>query len=50
MLISQTGDALVVPALNRDGDILSDIVLQLFGSIAGVESQLVAFGDEFRGR
>ena len=27
---------LVIPALNRDGDILSDLVLPLFGSIAGL--------------
>ena len=37
---------MVIPALNRDGDILSDLVLPLFGSIAGSESLLVAFGDE----
>src|SRR5207248_8649938 len=35
------------PALNRDGDILSDLVLPLFGSIAGSESLLVAFGDDY---
>jgi isocitrate dehydrogenase (NAD+) len=35
----------VIPALNRDGDILSDLVLPLFGSIAGSESLLVAFDD-----
>ena len=29
---------LVVPALNRDGDCLSDLVLPMFGSIAGAES------------
>jgi isocitrate/isopropylmalate dehydrogenase len=46
-LISHTGDALVVPALNRDGDCLSDLVLQLFGSIAGAESLLLAFDDDF---
>jgi isocitrate dehydrogenase (NAD+) len=46
LLLSTSGDALVIPALNRDGDILSDLVLPLFGSIAGSESLLVAFGDE----
>src|SRR5579864_2411565 len=45
-LISSTGDPLVIPALNRDGDILSDLVLPLFGSIAGSESLLVAFEDD----
>jgi isocitrate/isopropylmalate dehydrogenase len=33
--------------LNRDGDILSDLVLPLFGSIAGSESLLVAFDDDY---
>jgi isocitrate dehydrogenase (NAD+) len=46
LLLSSSGDPLVIPALNRDGDILSDLVLPLFGSIAGSESLLVAFGDE----
>ena len=41
------GERLVIPALNRDGDILSDLVLPLFGSIAGAESLLVAFDDDF---
>lgn len=45
-LITHTGEALVVPALNRDGDCLSDMVLQLFGSIAGAESLLLAFDDD----
>ena len=44
LLLSSSGDPLVIPALNRDGDILSDLVLPLFGSIAGSESLLVAFG------
>ena len=38
---------MVIPALNRDGDILSDLVLPLFGSIAGSESLLVAFGEDY---
>ena len=47
LLVASTGEPLVIPALNRDGDILSDLVLPLFGSIAGSESMLVAFeGDE----
>ena len=46
-LVSHGGEALVVPALNRDGDCLSDMVLQLFGSIAGAESQLLAFDEDF---
>ena len=47
LLVSSSGAPLVIPALNRDGDILSDLVLPLFGSIAGSESLLVAFGDDF---
>ncbi len=42
LLISSSGDPLVIPSLNRDGDILSDLVLPLFGSIAGSESMLIA--------
>lgn len=47
-LITHTGDALVVPALNRDGDCLSDMVLQLFGSIAGAESLLLSFDADLK--
>ena len=39
-------DALVIPSLNRDGDLLSDLVLPLFGSIAGAESVLLALDDQ----
>ena len=38
---------LVIPALNRDGDCLSDMVLPMFGSIAGAESVLLAFDDGY---
>jgi isocitrate dehydrogenase (NAD+) len=48
LLIRAAGDPLVIPALNRDGDILSDLVLPLFGSIAGSESLLVAFDDQYQ--
>lgn len=47
LLISSSGAPMVIPSLNRDGDILSDLVLPLFGSIAGSESLLVAFGDDY---
>lgn len=44
LLLSATSDKpLVIPALNRDGDCLSDLVMQLFGSIAGAESVVLAF-------
>ncbi len=43
LLISTAGDPMVIPTLNRDGDCLSDLVMQLFGSIAGAESTLMSF-------
>ena len=47
-LLSGATDApLVIPALNRDGDCLSDLVLPMFGSIAGAESVLLAFDDSY---
>jgi isocitrate/isopropylmalate dehydrogenase len=50
-LISGAADApLVIPALNRDGDCLSDFVLPLFGSIAGAESVLLALNDDYEAR
>lgn len=46
LLLSYAGDRpLVIPSLNRDGDCLSDLVMQLFGSIAGAESVLLAFDE-----
>jgi isocitrate dehydrogenase (NAD+) len=36
---------LVIPALNRDGDCLSDLVLAMFGSIAGAESVLLSLDE-----
>ena len=45
LLLATTGEALVIPALNRDGDTLSDLVMQMFGTIAGAESTLLAFDD-----
>jgi isocitrate/isopropylmalate dehydrogenase len=47
LLLQSSGAPLVIPALNRDGDILSDLVLPLFGSIAGSESLLVAFDADY---
>src|ERR1700724_1294993 len=45
LLLATTGESLVIPALNRDGDTLSDLVMQMFGTIAGAESVLLAFDD-----
>ena len=47
LLMARAASPLVIPALNRDGDILSDLVLPLFGSIAGSESLLVAFDEQY---
>lgn len=41
---------LVIPALNRDGDCLSDMVLAMFGSIAGAESIVMSLDENFRPR
>ncbi len=43
LLLRSGGEAMVIPALNRDGDCLSDLVLQMYGSIAGAESMILAF-------
>jgi isocitrate dehydrogenase (NAD+) len=48
LLLTTAGEPLVIPSLNRDGDILSDLVLQLFGSIAGADSLLLSFGEDFQ--
>jgi isocitrate dehydrogenase (NAD+) len=50
-LIGGAADSpLVIPALNRDGDSLSELVLRLFGSIAGAESVLLSFDERLRTR
>ncbi|MBE2315088.1 isocitrate dehydrogenase [Solirubrobacter sp. CPCC 204708] len=47
-LISGAADSpLVIPALNRDGDCLSDLVMPMFGSIAGAESVLLSFDADY---
>ncbi len=45
LLLVTNGEPLVIPALNRDGDTLSDLVMQMFGTIAGAESTLLAFDE-----
>jgi isocitrate/isopropylmalate dehydrogenase len=48
-LITGAADVpLVIPALNRDGDCLSDLVMPMFGSIAGAESVLLSFDEDLR--
>ena len=47
-LISGAADRpLVIPTLNRDGDCLSDLVMPLFGSIAGAESVILGFDADY---
>ncbi len=46
LLLTTSGEPLVIPALNRDGDTLSDLVMQMFGTIAGAESTLLAFTED----
>ncbi len=46
LLLDLNGEALVIPSLNRDGDILSDLVIRMFGTIAGAESQVLGFNED----
>ena len=48
LLLETTGEPLVIPALNRDGDSLSDLVLKMFGSIAGAESIILSLDADFQ--
>ncbi len=48
LLLNSGGEGLTIPALNRDGDCLSDLVLQMFGSIAGSESLILSFDEELQ--
>ncbi len=41
-------EPLVIPTLNRDGDLLSDLVMPMFGSIAGAESVLLSLDDDLQ--
>ena len=46
LMTEQWDSTVVIPTLNRDGDCMSDLVLAMFGSIAGAESVLLALDDE----
>jgi isocitrate dehydrogenase (NAD+) len=50
LVAGAASEALVIPSLNRDGDLLSDLVLPLFGSIAGAESVLLALDSDLATR
>jgi isocitrate/isopropylmalate dehydrogenase len=45
LLLKSLGEPMVIPTLNRDGDLVSDLVLQMFGTIAGSESLVLGFDD-----
>lgn len=47
LLLDTSGEALVIPTLNRDGDVMSDLVIKMFGSIAGAESQILSFNEDW---
>jgi isocitrate dehydrogenase (NAD+) len=47
MLLETSGEALVIPSLNRDGDTLSDLVIKMFGTIAGAESVVLSLNDKY---
>jgi isocitrate/isopropylmalate dehydrogenase len=46
LMTEQWDCSVVIPTLNRDGDCMSDLVLAMFGSIAGAESVLLALDYE----
>ncbi|HMM26802.1 MAG TPA: isocitrate/isopropylmalate family dehydrogenase [Aggregatilineaceae bacterium] len=46
LLLETEGESLVIPTLNRDGDNLSDLVMKMFGTIAGSESLILSFDDD----
>jgi len=50
LLLETSGEPLVIPMLNRDGDSLSDLVLKMFGTIAGAESVIFSLDDDFNVR
>src|SRR6266852_4089869 len=45
LLLTSLGEPMVIPTLNRDGDLGSDLVLRLFGTIAGSESLVLGFDE-----
>jgi isocitrate/isopropylmalate dehydrogenase len=47
LLLDASGEPLVIPTLNRDGDVMSDLVIKMFGSIAGAESQILGFNADW---
>ncbi|MGE5675852.1 MAG: isocitrate/isopropylmalate family dehydrogenase [Mycobacterium leprae] len=50
LLFGRASRPLVMPALNRDGDILSDLVMALYGTIASAESLILGFDESLQPR
>lgn len=47
LLLETSGESLVIPTLNRDGDNLSDLVMKMFGTIAGSESLILSLDESW---
>ena len=47
LLLETSGESLVIPTQNRDGDSMSDLVIKMFGTIAGAESTIFSFNEDF---
>ena len=47
LLLDTSGEPLVIPTLNRDGDNMSDLVMKMFGTIAGAESVIYSLDQDF---
>jgi isocitrate/isopropylmalate dehydrogenase len=46
LVLGRADEPLSIPALNRDGDLLSELVMALYGSVAGAESVLLGLDDD----
>ena len=46
LILGQADGPLSIPALNRDGDLLSELVMAMYGSVAGAESVVLALDDD----
>ena len=46
LLLETSGESLAIPMLNRDGDSMSDLVLKMYGTIAGAESVIFSLDEE----
>jgi isocitrate dehydrogenase (NAD+) len=46
LVLGQADGPLAIPALNRDGDLLSELVMAMYGSVAGAESVVLGLDDD----